>query len=667
MLLESSASCRAEEPIFEGSERLVDLAAQATIRMAIVGNPNVGKTTLFNALVRGSSRVTNHPGSTANAVEGECSHSTKTLRVTDLPGTYSLQLDLPEADLCRLHLQQEEAPEVLCCVIDAMGLGRNLKLLAEVLAMRIPLVVVVTKTEEAKLRGQRIDIAALEEYLGVPVVEAAHKSMVRKLDPVSLLEKARVAHFNAEDPQAFRHWRTELQARVSLPVNPRRAKLRRQRDDRLDRVFTHPVIGVVIFSVAMSLIFGSVFWLAQTPMEWIDGFFGVVAQSLSARMDQGPVHDLLVDGVIGGVSGTLVFLPQILMLFFLVSLLEETGYLARAAFVADRWLRPFGLPGHAFVPLLSSHACAIPAIMSTRLIPDRRDRIATILVAPFLSCSARLPVYILLVGILFPGDPILAGCTFVGCYLLGAFAAVASAGLVRVLLVPGASMPMVMDLPPYRIPSVPEAARIAMERGWSFLTRAGSVILLICILLWWMSSYPATPESSNVVALRSASQIQVDPALAAEITAQADALALRESAAASYAGQMGKWMEPVLAPVGADWQLSVAVMASFAAREVFVSSLNVLLGVSEDVEDQTTLERVRSSTRDDGSPLLPLSSAGGLLVFYVLAMQCMPTLAVTRREAGGIRWALLQFGWMTLWAWVLGTLTRSMLLWFGVA
>lgn len=646
---------------------MVDAGTLPTIRLAMVGNPNAGKTTIFNALVSGSGRVSNHPGSTADAVVGKCHHHGKTLSVTDLPGTYSLQLDLPEAHLCRLHLEGEETPQVIFCVVDAMGLGRNLKLLGELMETGKPLVVVVTKTEEAKLRGQQIDIGALEEYLGVPVVEAARRSNVRKLDLVSLVEKARIGRSIPQDDEALAQWGTDLQARVSLPVNPEGAKRRRRRDDRLDRVFTHPWIGAVFFSVAMSLLFGSVFWLAQTPMEWIDGSFAFLAQWLSARMAEGPVRDLIVDGVIGGVSGTLVFLPQILLLFFLVSLLEETGYLARAAFVADRWLRPFGLPGQSFVPLLSSHACAIPAIMCTRLIPDRRDRIATILVAPFLSCSARLPVYILLVGILFPGEPILAGCTFIGCYLLGAFAAVASAGLVRMFLVPGASMPMVLELPPYKIPSVSEAARIAMERGWSFLTKAGSVILLICILLWWMSSYPATAESSGVMALRTASQMQTDPVLAGEISAQAESLYLRESAAASYAGQMGKLMEPVLAPVGADWQLSVAVMASFAAREVFVSSLNVLLGVSENAADQTTLERVASSTRDDGSPLLPLSSAGGLLVFYVLAMQCLPTLAVTRREAGGMRWALLQFGWMTLWAWILGALTRFVLLSMGVS
>lgn len=644
---------------------MVDAASQNMTRISLVGNPNAGKTTIFNALVRGSSRVSNHPGITAEAIVGQREVDGRILKVTDLPGTYSLDLDLPEAQLCRKHLE-ENSPDLFFCVIDAMGFGRNLKLLEELIESGIPLVVIMTKTEEAYLRGQKIDIEAMQEYLGVPVVEASSRAHVRKLDLVSVVDQAKQLTQAPESAQDRSQWLIELQAKVSLPVHPEEAQRRRARDDRLDRFFTHPLWGLVFFGTVMSLIFGSVFWLADTPMGWIDTFFGAVGEQLSIRMSEGPLRDLLIDGVIGGIAGTLVFLPQILMLFFLVALLEETGYLTRAAFVADRWLRPFGLPGQSFVPLLSSHACAIPAIMCTRLIPDRRDRIATILVAPFLSCAARLPVYVLLVGILFPNQPLLAGCAFVGCYLLGAIAAVASAGLVRVFLLPGASIPMVMELPPYRFPSLKEAGRLALERGWSFLVNAGTVILLICILLWWLSSYPAIPESSNVTALRSEAEMQVDPVLAEEISTAADSLAIREAAANSYAGQMGKLVEPVLAPVGADWQLSVAVVASFAAREVFVSSLNVLLGVGEEASDQTTMDRVRSSTRDDGSPLLPLSAAGGLLVFYVLAMQCLPTLAVTRREAGGLRWALLQFGWMTILAWVLGAITKLLLIWLGV-
>jgi ferrous iron transport protein B len=424
-------------------------------------------------------------------------------------------------------------------------------------------------------------------------------------------------------------------------------------------VLVHPIAGSLLFLLVMIVMFGSVYWMAQVPMEWIDVAFGTVGEWISTSMEDGPLRGLLVDGIIGGISGTMIFLPQILLLFFLISLLEETGYMARAAFVADRWLRPFGLPGQAFVPLLSSHACAIPGILCTRLIPDRRDRLATILVAPFLSCSARLPVYILMVGILAPANPLVAGCVFVGCYLLGAMVAVGSAGLVRKTLLPGPSLPMVLELPPYRLPSIRDAGRIAIDRGWIFLKNAGSVILLICIALWWLSAYPSTPEGPEIQELRVAAEAHSDPGESQRLLDQAQSLHLRESARGSYAGQLGRWIEPVLAPIGADWQLSVAVLASFAAREVFVSSLNVMVGVGEEEAAGSSIARIRESKRDDGSPLLPPAAAGGLLVFYILAMQCLPTLVVTSREAGGIRWALLQLIWMTSVAWILGVVARQ--------
>ncbi|RTZ91678.1 MAG: ferrous iron transporter B [Planctomycetota bacterium] len=636
-----------------------------TLHVTLAGNPNVGKSTLFNSMVSGKSRISNHPGITAESVDGFRDRDKDRLLVTDLPGTYSLHLDLPEAKLCRQHLDQDVESAVLIIVIDAMGLRRNFQLFSELTQLEIPMAAVVTKSHEAQLRGYQIDLELLEEQLGIPVIGAAERSDVRSLEIDDLIDGARIPAQIPAQGQSIEQWGTDLLAKVSKPVHPEQARRRRLRDDRLDRLLIHPILGLTLFLVAMTLLFGSVFWIAQYPMEWIDALFGKLGVWISSRMDEGALRGLLVDGVIGGVSGTLVFLPQIVTLFFLVSLLEETGYMARAAFVADRWLRPFGLPGQAFVPLLSSHACAIPGILCSRLIPDRRDRLATILVAPFLSCSARLPVYILLVGILFPDRPIAAGAAFIGCYLLGAVAAVGTAGLVRRTLLPGRSLPMVLELPPYRIPSVKEALRIAFDRGMSFLTNAGTVILLICIALWWLSNYPSTPAGAEVTALRESAAMQSDPIEANSLLERARSLELRESAQASYAGRLGRWVEPVLAPVGADWQLSVAVLASFAAREVFVSSLNVMVGVGQDLEDPTSMARIRGSKRDDGSALLPPASAAGLLVFYVLAMQCLPTLAVTRKETGGLRWALLQLTWMTAVAWILGTATRSVMMAMG--
>ena len=639
-------------------------SADATVHITLVGNPNVGKSTLFNALVGANSRISNYPGITADSVIGEFFEAQQLRIVTDLPGTYSLQLDLPEAQLCHQHLKfdgplQSQQQNLIIVVIEAVGFPRNFQLLAQLLALGVPMAAVVTKTAEAQLRGYQIQLQALEESLGIPVFEAAEKSAMRTLDVEALIAAARIPTSVPGDPQSIDQWSSDLLAKTSLPVRPEQARRRRRRDDRLDRVLVHPIAGSLLFLLAMIIMFGSVYWLAQVPMEWIDVAFGTVGEWISTSMEDGPLRGLLVDGVIGGISGTMIFLPQILLLFFLISLLEETGYMARAAFVADRWLRPFGLPGQAFVPLLSSHACAIPGILCTRLIPDRRDRLATILVAPFLSCSARLPVYILMVGILAPANPLVAGCVFVGCYLLGALVAVGSAGLVRKTLLTGPSLPMVLELPPYRLPSIGDAARIAIDRGWTFLKNAGSVILLICIALWWLSTYPSTPVGPEIEALRVAAQAHSDPGESQRLLDQAQSLHLRESARGSYAGQLGRWIEPVLAPIGADWQLSVAILASFAAREVFVSSLNVMVGVNAEEAAASSIARIRKSKRDDGSPLLPPAAAGGLLVFYILAMQCLPTLVVTSREAGGIRWALLQLIWMTSVAWILGVVARQ--------
>ena len=641
-------------------------------RVVIVGNPNVGKSTIFNEIIGGNSRISNYPGITAESLVGEATVAGEVMQFTDLPGTYSLDLELPDSLLCKMELRGETEVDFIIVVIDAIGLRRSVQLISELMSLGVPMAAVLTKGNEAKLRGYQVQVDALEKVLGIPTVEVEERGAVRSLDIGTLIEKATVPdpveQGNGDDvAPAIQQWGTDLLATVSRPLHPEEARKRRDREDRIDGLAIHPLIGLVIFLAAMGILFGTVFWLAQMPMEWIDMLFGQLASWTAENLDEGPVRGLLVDGIIGGIGGTLIFLPQILMLFFLVSLLEETGYLARAAFVADRWLRPFGLPGQAFVPLLSSHACAIPGILCTRLIPDRRDRLATIFVAPFLSCSARLPVYILLVGVLFPGRPIAAGFAFVGCYLLGAVVAVLSAVLVRRTLLPGRSSPMVLELPPYQRPSFREAGRVALHRGWTFLTNAGSAILCICILLWWLSSYPGVEPSVQLTSLQQQASQMEDPVRAEQLAQEAELLSLRESARGSYAGQLGRWVEPVLAPVGADWQLSVAVMASFAAREVFVSSLNVMIGVGEDSHHRSTRERVVASRRDDGSPLLPASSAAGLLVFYVLAMQCLPTLAVTRKEAGGIHWALLQLAWMTAVAWILGTLTRLGLLALGVS
>jgi ferrous iron transport protein B len=459
--------------------------------------------------------------------------------------------------------------------------------------------------------------------------------------------------------------------------------------ERLDKTFTHPVLGLLLFAGVMVGLFYTLFALATLPMDLIEATFARLGEIAGRVIPEGLVHDLVsqgiiggiagtvvflpqicllfflislpegavrrlaTDGVIGGIAGTVVFLPQIMLLFFLISLLEDTGYLARAAFVMDRLLCRFGLPGHAFVPLLTSHACALPGIMSTRLIPDRRDRFATILVAPFMSCSARLPVYVLLTSLLFTGQPLFAGLAFAACYALGASAALGSALLFRRTLLRGEARPMILELPSYKSPSLRNALVAAKDQGLAFLKTAGTAIMAICIVMWWLNTFPRVGPTPEADALRVQAEAAADPAQAETFRANARLIDQRAAQAGSFAGRLGQTLQPAFAPLGFDWQLTVGVLTSFLAREVFVSTMSVLVGdANDDVTDQGVIARIRAATREDGSLVFTPATATSLLIFFVLAMQCLPTLAVTRRETGHVQWAALQLGYMTTLAYV---------------
>jgi ferrous iron transport protein B len=389
---------------------------------------------------------------------------------------------------------------------------------------------------------------------------------------------------------------------------------------------------------------------------------------LSGVLPEGALASLVVDGIVGGVAGTVVFLPQICLLFFLLALLEDTGYLARAAFVMDRVMCRFGLPGQAFVPLLSSHACALPGIMSTRLIPDPKDRLATILVAPFMSCSARVGVYVLLVTLLFPDSGLLAGLAFAGCYALGAVAALVTAAIFRRTILKGRSRPMVLELPPYRLPDVRGALLTTYDRAVVFLKNAGSVILAICVVMWWISAYPKAETPEAAVALEARAVVAEDAGNADEaesLRGEAETITARAQQQQSFAGMLGGAVQPVFAPLGLDDRLTVAVMTSFIAREVFRSTVTVLVGQGDSDDDAKVADELAQATRADGTRLFDPATTTGLLVFYVLAMQCLPTLAVTRRETGSWKWAMLQLGWMSVVAYLLAWIARVLVIALG--
>ncbi len=628
----------------------------ARLRVALIGNPNTGKTTLFNALCGIRAKTSNYPGTTTAVRAGSSVAGGHALDVLDLPGVYDLDAAAVESTVARevLNGSGDIGTDLVVIVADAANLTRNLVLAAEVLAERRPAVLALNMMDVAKSRGLEIDALALSRRLRCQVVPIVARrrhgidALLRAIEIAAASESAPAP--DLPPPGSTLETLTAWAEHVAIQASSQRSDVSNADalTDRLDRYLTHPVFGMAAFVSVMCVLFWTLFTLAAVPMDLIEALFGQLASGLGAVLPDGPVRDLLTQGVVGGLSGTIVFLPQICLLFFLISVLEDTGYLARAAFVMDGMLSRFGLPGQAFVPLLTAHACAIPGIMSARLIPNRRDRLATILVAPFMSCSARLPVYVLLTSLLF-ADPLLAGAAFAACYLLGAAAGLLTASLFGRTALKGRPKPMILELPPYRAPSLSNAVLTAKDQGLAFLRTAGSIIMAICIVMWWLSAYPKTEIPAEARALRlEATRLADAPDRAAALAQRADLVAAKAEQAGSFAGRIGRAVQPIFAPLGFDWQLTVGVVTSFLAREVFVSTMSVLEGGGGDAEvDAGVVARIRGMTRTDGSPLFTPSTAAAALVFFILAMQCLPTLAVTRRETGSLRYAALQLGYMS--------------------
>lgn len=654
-----------------------------SMRIALLGNPNTGKTTLFNRLSGLRQSTSNFAGTTQDALigwvrldgpakavrgGGESCHDV-TVRgepregtnaeLIDLPGIYSLELKQSEAELCRAVLdgtaaprgEALQAPEAVLVVADANNLARNLTLVGETLRRRLPTVVAVNMVDLARKRGLELSARRLADRLGCEVVLCSARTG-EGLDQLrGALSSPRIP--NRTPPggeEALEQWADEA---FRAAAGGSRILDEDELTDRLDRILTHPILGLVSFTLIMTGLFWAIFKLAAYPMDWIDAIFVHLGGLVVAVLPEGLVQDLLAGGVVAGVGATVIFVPQICLLFFLISLLEDTGYLARAALIVDRMFRPFGLSGHSFVPLLSAHACALPGIMAARSVPDRRDRLATILVAPFMTCTARIPVYVLLAAFLFPGRPAVQALAFSGCYVLGVAAGLFSALLARRTILRGKSRPMAIELPSYKLPSVRKALMVTYDRGMIFLKNAGSMILALSILLWWLGAYPVVDPPAEAVSMREQAAVMVDSEQALAMEAKADQLEASHASSGTFIGRLGVLAEPIFRPLGYDRQLTVGVLASFAAREVFVTTMAVLVAGADDVEDEGVRAALAGAKRDDGKTLVftgPVSVS--LLIYYVLAMQCLPTLVMTAREAGGLRWAGLQLAWMSGLAYV---------------
>ena len=664
------------------------------VRIALLGNPNTGKTTLFNLLSGLRHKTSNFPGTTQEARIGTVkSESGPEIHLIDLPGIYSIELQQPESEVCRDVLAGRTAaggdraaePDAVCVVLDVTNLARNLIIAGEALRRRLPTVVVLNMMDLAQRSGLRLSTEFLAERLGCTVLAISARSGQNVDSIIPALMAAKVPNRTPPGGQtALEEWAEEIAAEsiVAAPActpgghddhAPTEQQLERHqhRTDRIDALLVHPVFGVLIFATVAAGIFWIIFSLARFPMDWIGHVFGAASAALSSAMPPGIINDLVCGGILNGISGVVVFVPQIALLFFVISLLEDTGYLARAAFLMDRALRPFGLPGHAFVPLLSSHACAIPGIIAARTIPDRKERLAAILVAPFMTCSARLPVYVLVTTVLFPKQPSLAALAFIGCYALGIFAGLVSALCFRRTILRGKGRPMAMELPSYKLPSLRTAFTTSYDRSTMFLRKAGTNILAISVVLWWLSSFPHVAPPARALEFEArAAQIENQPDPSGAGAQQVAAKGLREQAAEltranarreSIIGRLGRVVQPVFQPLGYDWQLTVGVLSSFAAREVFVSTMAVVVTGHEDAQDEGVMDRLAGAHRDDGQLLFSPASSWSLLVFFALAMQCMSTLVTTARETGSWKWAMLQLGWNTGWAYLLAMIVYMLL------
>jgi ferrous iron transport protein B len=628
--------------------------------IALAGNPNAGKTTLFNALSGLRQKVANYSGVTVERKEGTWNVNEKTARLIDLPGLYSLEATSIDEQIARDVLTGNVAdlpkPDVIIAVVDATNLERNLYLVTQILEYKIPLVIALTMIDLAEKQNVKIDVKKLSELLNTPVIEvrAANKTGLNKLAEAVTDAKLQDSPFDFNDKtdntKIFARYNFISEVFQQTVSHPNENDLKTS--EKIDRILTHKVFGGVILAAILVLVFQTIFSWASLPMDLLEYGFGASGDFVRANMSEGLLTDLIVDGIIAGVGGVVVFLPQILLLFFFMSILEDTGYMARAAFILDRMMRGVGLHGKAFVPLLSSFACAIPGIMATRTIESRKDRFATILIAPFMSCSARLPVYTLMIGVFFAEQKVfgfisLGAILILAMYLLGIVVAIVVAWILKRTLLKAPPPPLVMELPPYRLPNFRNVSINMFMQAWEFLKRAGTVILAISIILWALTTFPRTEQEPNLIKIESAETVS-------EIEAP-ESIALKNS----YAGQIGHFIEPVIKPLGFDWKIGVALVASFAAREVLVSTLSIIynVGKDENEESQTLIQAVRDAKDETGKPAWTPLTAITLMVFFVLAMQCMSTIAVVRRETNSWSWTLFMVFYMTALAYFAAFLT----------
>lgn len=593
--------------------------AGGTRVVAIVGPPNSGKSTLFNRLTGLRQKVANFPGVTVEQHLGRARlDSRREVTIIDLPGVYSLSPRSEDErvthDVLKGLMPNTPRPDAVLLILDSTNLGRNLVLAAPVLSVGLPTLVILNMADDLRKRGGDLDTAALSEQLGAPValISAARGEGIERV--IQFLSDALPSPAPVELPvlnnvPQCRAWAHKVgsQAGYQSPAPPIWTR-------RLDAIFLHPIGGPLIFLLVVVAVFQSIFTAAKPVMDGVEEFITMSGDWVGGVLPESVFRSLLIDGVWNGVGAVVVFLPQILLLFLFIGILEDSGYLARAALIADRTMAKVGLQGKSFIPLLSAYACAVPAILATRTIENKRDRIATILIAPFMTCSARLPVYTLIIAAFLPDQPLVGpflgvrAASLLGLYVLGFVAAVATARVLKSSILKSERAPFVLEMPPYRWPTLQSIGLRLLDRAKIFLRRAGTVILFVTIVLWFLASFPLQDGETPPIE-------------------------------ESLAGTIGRTVEPLIEPLGFNWKIGIGLITSLAAREVIVGTLGTIYGM----EGESQSLGLQQALQQD----LTLGGAIALLVFFAFAMQCMSTVAVVRRETGGWKWPILQFAYMT--------------------
>lgn len=618
---------------------------EGAVRIGLIGNPNAGKSTLFNALTGLNAKVGNYPGVTVARYVGTAKVDGREVVIEDLPGTYSLDPISPDEQVVAetLDLDSGERADGVVVVLDATSLQRSLGLLSHALQLGLPTYAVLTFADELARRQGSIDPAALSEALGIPVlmVTAGHGAQVMDLkrellDPASW---SRPVVTPPITPSAINGWIASV-----LEAAKHKPAVVDDRTRRIDAVLLHPVLGFIIFLVAMFLFFQTIFTVAAPIQDLIGDGFGALGELVSEHVGIDWLAGLLAGGIIGGVGGVLEFIPQIALLFLLLGLFESTGYMARVAYLMDRLMGKAGLEGRAFIAMLSSLACAVPGIMATRTLPSARDRLATMMTAPLMTCSARLPVYTLLVAMLIPSESRIwifgtQGVVMFAMYLLGAVGAMAAAWVFKFLLRgKGPALPFYMEMPSYRLPSWREVGRSVWDACWIFLRRVGGIILALSIALWILLSLPVASE---------------DRMTAAGVDIDDEVAVAQYQLDNSIAAGVGKAIQPVFEPLGFDWRITVGLVAAMGAREVFVATMAQVTAAEDEEDPQAELtEMTWLSGPHEGELLFTPGVIAGLLLYFAFALQCTSTVAALKRESGSWKWPAIAFVYMTAMAWI---------------